>query len=551
MNTEVLVPASGLDLAAPAPYVIQSCVLAPPAPPPGPDPEEAIYAPVPPGVDYASLPVLDTVTQLIDTSPDQIIGCANDLPAGGEQQTLDALFPAAIDGDGVVNRTNNDIWVYDGTTWNNVGPTPGPQVVVTSVLPPWNEIAIYEARIRTRLLAQSLAFALQLLTEPDPFVVRTKLDARSVLLLKPPATDIEITAPVPEVEIFDPSISAVVAPFEYTGTGAEQSITGLFEPGLIFIRAYTSSQDNYVYDLVRGSTKLWSIDDDAGQQTVAESIKSFNSDGFTVGTSNLVNQSGRVYAGHAFRAPGLPVSNSAGTITTSAATGQAYSVVTYTGNGTAGATIGHGLPTAPELVWVKRLSGGFDFARAGGPAVGDNHSLELSSREDRASTTAAVRTTSATTVELGNGSSVNANGSTYVAYSFANVPKISKIATYEGNGDLAGQFIDCGFEVDFAIVKSRNKTASSVRTYWLLFDRSNVTGKRYYELATGAPSELDNTILLFQDKGIRVFGESINTFEDLNQTGVTYLYMAFSYVRPTVLPPAANLEVTAELPAVN
>jgi hypothetical protein len=152
-------------------------------------------------VDYASLPVLDTVTQLIDTSPDQIIGCVNDLSAGGEQQTLDALFPAAIDGDGVVNRTNNDIWVYDGTTWNNVGPTPGPQVVVTSVLPPWNEILTYEARIRTRLLAQPLAYALQLLTEPDPLVVRTRLDAVAIKGLTIPSLDTTLSALLPVVSI--------------------------------------------------------------------------------------------------------------------------------------------------------------------------------------------------------------------------------------------------------------------------------------------------------------------------------------------------------------
>jgi hypothetical protein len=550
MNTEVLVPASGLGLAAPVPYVIQSCVLAPPAPPPGPDPENAIYAPVPPGITLDSLPVLDTVTQLIDTSPDQIIGCANDLPAGGEQQTLDALFPAAIDGDGVVNRTNNDIWVYDGTTWNNVGPTPGPQVVVTSVLPPWNETLIYDARVRVRLQVNELNYALQLLTEPDPLVVRTTLNAKSVLNIPIPTTTIDIAASVPEVQILDFSISTVVMPFEYTGTGTEQSITGLFEPGLVFLRAYTSTQDNYVYDLVRGSTKLWNIDSNAAQQTINESIKSFNNDGFTVGTDNIVNELDRVYAGHAFRAPEPPVSNSAGSITTNAATGQAYSIVTYTGNGTAGATIGHGLPTTPQLVWIKRLSG-LGHATAGGPAVGDNHALELSAQSDRLSTTGRIRTANATTVELGSEAVVNTNGSSYIAYSFADVPNVSKISTYEGNGNTAGQFIDCGFSVDFVLVKSRNKTASSVQTYWLLFDRSDLTGKRYYELATGAPFTIDTPILLFEDKGIRVFGEDINTFEDLNQTGVTYLYMAFSYIRPTVLPPVANLEVTAEPPAVN
>jgi hypothetical protein len=174
--------ASSIDyeLKAYAPALLSSCILAPPPPAPTLQPEEVIFTPVPPGIEYESLPVLDPVTQIIDTSPSQIIGCANAVPDGAEQSTLNALFPGAVDGDGVVNRQNNDIWKYDGTTWENVGPTPGPQVVVVSVLPPWNEIAIYDARIRTRLQVVALDYALALLTEPDPIGVVLGLDARRV-----------------------------------------------------------------------------------------------------------------------------------------------------------------------------------------------------------------------------------------------------------------------------------------------------------------------------------------------------------------------------------
>jgi hypothetical protein len=195
MTTEVLVPSIGYGLTALAPYVLQSCVLAPPPPAPAPQPEEAIFTPVPPGIEYESLPVLDPVTQIIDTSPSQIIGCANALPDGGEQGTLNALFPDAVDGDGVVNRQNNDIWKYDGTTWENVGPTPGPQVVVVSVLPPWNEIAIYDARIRTRLQVVALDYALALLTEPDPIGVVLGLDVARVM----PVTNFALAVHAPAV----------------------------------------------------------------------------------------------------------------------------------------------------------------------------------------------------------------------------------------------------------------------------------------------------------------------------------------------------------------
>jgi hypothetical protein len=189
--------ASSIDyeLKAYAPALLSSCILAPPPPAPTLQPEEVIFTPVPPGIEYESLPVLDPVTQIIDTSPSQIIGCANAVPDGAEQSTLNALFPGAVDGDGVVNRQNNDIWKYDGTTWENVGPTPGPQVVVVSVLPPWNEIAIYDATVRTRLQIRSLDYALALLTEPDPIGVVLGLDARRVRRVLSPAAVLAVTAP--------------------------------------------------------------------------------------------------------------------------------------------------------------------------------------------------------------------------------------------------------------------------------------------------------------------------------------------------------------------
>lgn len=168
MNTEVQINLLEIELTAIPPYVLQSCLLVPPIPAPEPEDENVISTPVPPGIEYESLPVINTETQIVDTSPDQLIGCVNDLPIGGEQQILNSLFPEAISGDGVVNRDNNDIWTYNGSTWTNVGPTPGPQLVVVSVLPPWNEIDVYTAKIRIKLQVQSLPYALNLLAEPPP-----------------------------------------------------------------------------------------------------------------------------------------------------------------------------------------------------------------------------------------------------------------------------------------------------------------------------------------------------------------------------------------------
>jgi hypothetical protein len=196
MTTTVAPPAAALTLSGLAPSLLQSCILAPtPAVPPTIG-DNDIYTPVAPGVTYAALP---TVT-IVDTSPTQVIGCANDVGTT-PQQTLNALFPAAVTGDGVVDRATNDFWVYDGTTWNNVGPNPGPTIVDATIIPPWNEILSYDATVRTRLQIQSLDYALALLTEPDPIGVVLGLDARRVRIVAAPALTFTLAAQTPRVSV--------------------------------------------------------------------------------------------------------------------------------------------------------------------------------------------------------------------------------------------------------------------------------------------------------------------------------------------------------------
>jgi hypothetical protein len=134
-----------------------------------------------------------------------MIGCIITV-ADNPQGRLDALFPSAVNGDGIIDRATNDIWVYDGTTWNNFGPTPGPTIVATTVIPPWNEIVLATALTRTKLSVNALAYALELLTEPDPLTTRNVLSVRSIgAYIVVDATDLTLSAETPGV-----SVSALV-----------------------------------------------------------------------------------------------------------------------------------------------------------------------------------------------------------------------------------------------------------------------------------------------------------------------------------------------------
>lgn len=243
--TSVLAPAKNITLQGIAPDVIQSCVLVPPPPTPAPEPEDVIYAPVAPGITYGSLPVITTGTTpgnlvIVDTSPDQIIGCANDVGTD-PQSRLNALFPSAVDGDGVVDRATNNIWVYDGATWNNVGPTPGPTLTVNSTIPPWNEILVYDARVRTRLEVNGLAYALALLTEPTAYGITPGMTVRSVTaLVAVPTANVTLAAGLPAViaenPIFVPTVNLTAtanAPAISSGASVEVPSTSIALSGVI------------------------------------------------------------------------------------------------------------------------------------------------------------------------------------------------------------------------------------------------------------------------------------------------------------------------------
>ena len=126
------------------------------------------------------------------------------------------------------------------------------------------------------------------------------------------------------------------------------------------IRGFTYS--HRLADSVRGASKTLFSD-----KTDAESsdpcYRSFDNDGFTLGTDGGTNASGNTYVGWSWLAGGTGVSNTDGSITStvSANTTSGFSIVSYTSDGNSGATVGHGLGVAPSVVIVKRRSSAEDW----------------------------------------------------------------------------------------------------------------------------------------------------------------------------------------------
>jgi len=125
-------------------------------------------------------------------------------------------------------------------------------------------------------------------------------------------------------------------------------------------------------------------------------------------------------------------------------------------------------------------------------------------------------------VTLGTNTAVNGNGSTYVAYCFAEIPGFSKFSNFTGNGSADGPFIFTGFRPKYIMVK-RTDAAQS----WVIEDTSrNPYNVAALDLAAdSAGAEINDTSVMdILSNGVKMR----NSFTGFNASGGTYIYMAFA-----------------------
>ena len=92
-------------------------------------------------------------------------------------------------------------------------------------------------------------------------------------------------------------------------------------------------------------------------------ITSFDTNGFSLGTTSTSNNNGSNYVAYNWKAAGAGSSNGDGTTTTTVSvnTAAGCSLVQYAGASSA-KTMGHGLGVAPDLMIVKTYSSGYEWA---------------------------------------------------------------------------------------------------------------------------------------------------------------------------------------------
>ena len=309
----------------------------------------------------------------------------------------------------------------------------------------------------------------------------------------------------------------------YTGDGtATQAITGVgFEPDLTWIKVRSTTGSNWLTDAIRGETKILASNLTNAEQTVANTLKSFDSDGFTVGDNAEFGGSGRTFAAWNWKANGSGVSNTDGSITStvSANTDAGFSIVSYTGNGVSLSTVGHGLSQAPELYFYKRRDNVGDWLTQTTAIDGNVWYGYLDKTNSFVSTTDPVPSSSVLT--LGTSSNYNASASTYIAYCFHSVEGFSKFGSYTGNGSTDGPFVYTGFKPAFVMVKVTNVTDS-----WFINDDKrdayNLVDAQLF--ADRSDAEANSRGLDFVSNGFKIRDNSTSH----NNSGNTYIYMAFA-----------------------
>jgi hypothetical protein len=311
----------------------------------------------------------------------------------------------------------------------------------------------------------------------------------------------------------------------YTGNGTARIITGVgFQPDWSWFKSRGDTNSHALYDAVRGVTKAISSNSTGAEATESQGLTSFDSDGFSIGSQTAVNASGHGIVSWNWKANGTGSSNTDGSIssTVSANTTSGFSIVSSSGSNS-NSTVGDGLGVAPKVIIIKRLNTA-DNWRVLHMSAGNDNTAHLNLTSSFSSSAVFQNTSPTSTVFslVGNNTSVNQSGSTYIAYCFADVTGYSKFGSYVGNGNANGTFVYTGFKPAFVILKA----SSAAGQNWMMFDNKrnefNVMNKKLY--ADNNLAEETSDYLDFTSNGYKLK----TTSSDGNGSGTTYIYMAFA-----------------------
>lgn len=320
----------------------------------------------------------------------------------------------------------------------------------------------------------------------------------------------------------------------YTGNGGTQTITNgvagqSFQPDMVWGKSRSAVENHSLYDSVRLVSSVYKAlyPNLTNAETTDNGVTAFNSNGFTLGGATI-NTNTATYVGWQWKAGGTAVSNTSGTITSSvsANTTSGFSVVTYTGTGSAGATVGHGLGVAPSMVIVKERGNANIWAVGSSSLTSWAYYLRLNATNAASNADNAWNSTapSSSVFTIGDITAVNRSSGTYVAYCWSQIAGFSSFGSYTGNGSTDGTFVYLGFRPRWIMVK---RTDSVSGADWQISDTSENPYNQTSQTLAANDNRGSTTFAFYADilsNGFKLRG----TDGGNNASGGTYIYMAFA-----------------------
>ena len=212
----------------------------------------------------------------------------------------------------------------------------------------------------------------------------------------------------------------------------------------------------------------------------------------------------------------------------SVGTKNGFSIVTFTGNGSA-AQLAHGLGDYPDFILHKFRTDSSNWS-AWSPFFNNNTRVIFNDNDGMASSSSFNQNTKHTfNVHSGH----NDNNVQMIAYCWKNIPGVQKFGQYTGTGSDLGAYIDCGFKPAIVITKAYS-TNSTNNNDWIVKDTArdpyNSTTKNL--LMNRPDQELSNashTTIDITENGFKLYNDDSGYSNYSGGAGTwDYIYLAFA-----------------------
>jgi hypothetical protein len=280
---------------------------------------------------------------------------------------------------------------------------------------------------------------------------------------------------------------------------------------LLWQKSRSHGQDPRIFDAVRGGSKMLYPSITNAEETDAQFITAFGSDGFTMGTAGgNANDSGTTYVAWCWKE--------------SATAG--FDIVTYTGNGTDDTDISHNLSAVPHVIIckVRDVAGEqwkvYHHKNTSAPETDFLRLEDTAATADDASVWSDEAPTSSV-FTLGDTNGINQNTKLFVSYLWTSIQGFSAFGKFEGNQNADGTFVYTGFKPAMVIIKNIDRVEG-----WSMFDTKRNPGNltdNQLRAESSVATDVDSSIAIdILSNGFKLR----TTSTEINHSTCTYMAWA-------------------------